>query len=63
MRAVVALIGAWGAACAAAFQFLTRLPVPVRLEYDDALFRRSVVFFIRSSAGCWGGSLLYSAVC
>ncbi|MGG2196298.1 MULTISPECIES: adenosylcobinamide-GDP ribazoletransferase [Paenibacillus] len=45
MRAVVALIGAWGAACAAAFQFLTRLPVPVRLEYDDALFRRSVVFY------------------
>jgi adenosylcobinamide-GDP ribazoletransferase len=33
------------AACAAAFQFLTRLPVPVNLQYDDALFRRSVVFY------------------
>ncbi|WP_051620879.1 adenosylcobinamide-GDP ribazoletransferase [Paenibacillus sp. UNC451MF] len=33
------------AACAAAFQFLTRLPVPVTLEYNDALFRRSVVFY------------------
>ncbi|WP_235941348.1 adenosylcobinamide-GDP ribazoletransferase [Paenibacillus puerhi] len=34
-----------GAACAAALQFLTRLPVPVRLHYDDALFRRSVIFY------------------
>ncbi|KPV56855.1 cobalamin biosynthesis protein CobS [Paenibacillus sp. A3] len=35
----------WGEACAAAFQFLTRLPVPVKLDYHDALFRRSVVFY------------------
>ncbi|KEQ23682.1 cobalamin biosynthesis protein CobS [Paenibacillus tyrfis] len=35
----------WGEACAAAFQFLTRLPVPVNLDYNDALFRRSVVFY------------------
>lgn len=35
----------WGEACAAAFQFLTRLPVPVKLDYNDALFRRSVVFY------------------
>ncbi|MEK8127016.1 adenosylcobinamide-GDP ribazoletransferase [Paenibacillus filicis] len=34
-----------GAACAAALQFLTRLPVPVRLHYDNALFRRSVIFY------------------
>lgn len=33
------------AGCAAAFQFLTRLPVPVTLHYDEALFRRSVVFY------------------
>lgn len=33
------------AACAAAFQFLTRLPVPVTLDYNDALFRRSVIFY------------------
>ncbi|WP_249866448.1 adenosylcobinamide-GDP ribazoletransferase [Paenibacillus konkukensis] len=32
-------------ACAAAFQFLTRLPVPVSLQYNDALFRRSVLFY------------------
>ncbi|TVY07723.1 adenosylcobinamide-GDP ribazoletransferase [Paenibacillus cremeus] len=35
----------WGAALIAAFQFLTRLPLPVNLHYDDALFRRSVVFY------------------
>ncbi|SCW56728.1 cobalamin-5'-phosphate synthase [Paenibacillus tianmuensis] len=35
----------WGEACAAAFQFLSRLPVPVKLDYNDALFRRSVVFY------------------
>jgi adenosylcobinamide-GDP ribazoletransferase len=33
------------AACAAAFQFLTRLPIPVNLQYDDLLFRRSVLFY------------------
>ncbi|TDG00959.1 adenosylcobinamide-GDP ribazoletransferase [Paenibacillus piri] len=33
------------AACAAAFQFLSRLPIPVKLDYNDALFRRSVVFY------------------
>ncbi|NHN29264.1 adenosylcobinamide-GDP ribazoletransferase [Paenibacillus agricola] len=33
------------AACAAAFQFLTRLPIPIHLQYDDALFRRSVIFY------------------
>ncbi|MDF2960876.1 MAG: cobalamin 5-phosphate synthase [Paenibacillus sp.] len=32
-------------ACAAAFQFLTRLPVPVKLNYNDALFKRSVIFY------------------
>ncbi|UUZ92972.1 adenosylcobinamide-GDP ribazoletransferase [Paenibacillus sp. P25] len=45
MRDVMAWISKSGAACAAAFQFLTRSPVPVRLEYTDALFRRSVVFY------------------
>ncbi|CAG7613794.1 Adenosylcobinamide-GDP ribazoletransferase [Paenibacillus solanacearum] len=45
MRAAVAVIQAWGAAFIAAFQFLTRLPLPVTLHYDDALFRRSVVFY------------------
>lgn len=32
-------------ACAAAFQFLTRLPVNVRLSYTDDLFRRSTVYY------------------
>lgn len=45
MRAFLALWITWGSACAAAFQFLTRLPVPVKLNYNDALFRRSVVFY------------------
>ncbi|WP_127485442.1 adenosylcobinamide-GDP ribazoletransferase [Paenibacillus ehimensis] len=45
MRAFIRLIRSWGEACAAAFQFLTRLPVPVKLDYNDALFRRSVVFY------------------
>ncbi|MCZ8516388.1 adenosylcobinamide-GDP ribazoletransferase [Paenibacillus filicis] len=45
MRAFRLAIGEWTAAALAAFQFLTRLPVPVRLNYTDALFRRSVVFY------------------
>ncbi|MFB0847101.1 adenosylcobinamide-GDP ribazoletransferase [Paenibacillus oleatilyticus] len=45
MRAFIRLMRLWGEACAAAFQFLTRLPVPVKLDYNDALFRRSVVFY------------------
>ncbi|MFB6363069.1 adenosylcobinamide-GDP ribazoletransferase [Paenibacillus elgii] len=45
MRAFIRLIRLWGGACAAAFQFLSRLPVPVKLDYNDALFRRSVVFY------------------
>jgi adenosylcobinamide-GDP ribazoletransferase len=45
VRAVLDFVVKGLAACAAAFQFLTRLPVPVSLQYDDALFRRSVVFY------------------
>ncbi|MCP3773712.1 adenosylcobinamide-GDP ribazoletransferase [Paenibacillus sp. MZ04-78.2] len=45
MRAFIRLIRLWGEACAAAFQFLSRLPVPVKLDSNDALFRRSVVFY------------------
>lgn len=45
MRALLDFIVKGLAGCAAAFQFLTRLPVPVKLHYDDALFRRSVVFY------------------
>jgi cobalamin 5'-phosphate synthase/cobalamin synthase len=35
----------WLHACAAAFQFLTRIPVKIQLNYDERLFRRSVVFY------------------
>lgn len=33
------------AALAAAFQFLTRIPIPVSLAYDERLSRRSVAFY------------------
>ncbi|GAA3402477.1 adenosylcobinamide-GDP ribazoletransferase [Paenibacillus hodogayensis] len=32
-------------ACAAAFQFLTRFPVNIQLQYTDDLFRRSAVYY------------------
>jgi adenosylcobinamide-GDP ribazoletransferase len=35
----------WRDAALAAFQLLTRLPVSVKLDYSDAVFRRSVVFY------------------
>jgi adenosylcobinamide-GDP ribazoletransferase len=35
----------WLRACIAAFQFLTRLPIPVQLTYTDLVFRRSVIFY------------------
>lgn len=38
------LVG-WLQACIAAFQFLTRLPVPVTLPYHDRLYRDSVIFY------------------
>ncbi len=35
----------WLQACIAAFQFLTRIPVPVSLPYADRLYRNSVIFY------------------
>ncbi len=35
----------WGQAAAAAFQFLSRFPVNVHLDYSPALFRQSVKFY------------------
>lgn len=35
----------WLQGCAAAFQLLTRIPIPVQLDYNDRLFRRSAVFY------------------
>ena len=29
----------------AAFQFLTRLPIPVQIDYTDRVFRRSAIFY------------------
>lgn len=31
--------------CIAAFQFLSRIPVPISITYNEAVFRRSVVFY------------------
>lgn len=31
--------------CIAAFQFLSRIPIPVSITYNEAVFRRSVVFY------------------
>ncbi|WP_240421426.1 adenosylcobinamide-GDP ribazoletransferase [Paenibacillus periandrae] len=45
MRTMLGLVVKMLAACAAAFQFLTRLPVPIQLHYDNALFRKSVIFY------------------
>ena len=35
----------WLEALAAAFQFLTRIPIPMRVEFQDHHFRRSIVFY------------------
>ena len=35
----------WAHACAAAFQFLTRIPVPVRVSYGEDVFRLSIAFY------------------
>jgi adenosylcobinamide-GDP ribazoletransferase len=45
--------------CAAAFQFLTRLPIPVKLSYDEHLFKKSVVFY--PFVGAVIGALLAAA--
>ncbi|WP_409344778.1 adenosylcobinamide-GDP ribazoletransferase [Paenibacillus sp. MBLB4367] len=44
MRAA-ARIKQWLHAAIAAFQLLTRLPLPIAIDYTDAVFRRSVVFY------------------
>ncbi|QGQ94983.1 adenosylcobinamide-GDP ribazoletransferase [Paenibacillus psychroresistens] len=45
MHAFRALIISWVLACLAAFQFLTRFPLPVKMAYTEKLFRRSVIFY------------------
>ncbi|SDN27332.1 cobalamin-5'-phosphate synthase [Paenibacillus sp. yr247] len=49
----------WLRACIAAFQFLTRLPIPVQIDYTDRVFSRSVIFY--PLAGCIIGLLLLLA--
>jgi len=45
MRAALAVGKNGLLAGVAAFQFLTRLPIPINLTYTDEVFRRSVVFY------------------
>jgi adenosylcobinamide-GDP ribazoletransferase len=45
MHAFRALVLSWMLPCLAAFQFLTRFPLPVKMMYTDKLFRKSVVFY------------------
>ncbi|WP_311198833.1 adenosylcobinamide-GDP ribazoletransferase [Paenibacillus hexagrammi] len=58
MRTRMVVVG-WLHALAAAFQFLTRLPVPLRFEYTERIFRRSVIFY--PLAGAVIGLLLWGA--
>lgn len=44
MRHTRALVD-WLRACLAAFQFLTRLPIPVQIDYTERVFQRSSVFY------------------
>jgi adenosylcobinamide-GDP ribazoletransferase len=45
MRTALALGIGYGQALVAAFQFLTRLPIPLRFEYTETICRRSVIFY------------------
>ncbi|OPH61349.1 cobalamin 5'-phosphate synthase [Paenibacillus ferrarius] len=45
MHTARAFVLDWLRACIAAFQFLTRLPIPVQIDYTERVFRRSVVFY------------------
>lgn len=45
MRSARTSLISWIHAGIAAFQFLTRLPVPVQIEYTEEVFRRSAVFY------------------
>lgn len=44
MRRTHALVD-WLRACIAAFQFLTRLPIPVQINYTERVFQRSSIFY------------------
>lgn len=45
MHTTRAVLLDWLRACIAAFQFLTRLPIPVQIDYTDRVFQRSVIFY------------------
>lgn len=49
----------WMHAAIAAFQLLTRLPLPIAIDYTEAVFRRSVVFY--PLVGAFLGLLLAAA--
>jgi len=50
-------LAAWLQGLVAAFQFLSRFPIPIRIDYDHATFRRSVPFY--PLVGCAIGLLLW----
>lgn len=45
MRTSSYLISSWIKACIAAFQLLTKLYLPVRMDYTEDIYRRSIVFY------------------
>ncbi|WP_036643116.1 adenosylcobinamide-GDP ribazoletransferase, partial [Paenibacillus durus] len=50
----------WLVSLIVAFQFLTRLPIPVQVEYDKRYVSRSVLFY--PVVGFVIGSILYLAL-
>ncbi|NEW08189.1 adenosylcobinamide-GDP ribazoletransferase [Paenibacillus sp. SYP-B3998] len=59
MRSTRMALNNWLHGGIAAFQFLTRLPIPVQIEYTGQVFRRSVVFY--PLAGLVIGLILFFA--
>jgi adenosylcobinamide-GDP ribazoletransferase len=59
MRVIVANMISWLHGLIAAFQFLTRLPIPIQISYTNHVFVKSVVFY--PAAGMVIGLLLGAA--
>lgn len=59
MRTAWNVMLGYGRGLIAALQFLTRLPIPIQLPYNEQMFRRSAVFF--PVAGCMIGLIIAGA--